>query len=397
MNLTTANLQAIEKIYNVVTEPKQWPTVLDSLDEQVGSIGCNVFVMDHTLDELTSAYISTRLLPTLNDYLSSGMDRIEAPASCALREIIPGRKLTRVSDAYLTYMRLIDASFDGKPIANLLEKSAGIVERYTTPLSYQPKYIDLVTFSFDTKHQDDNKIEFGNILLPHLAKVIELSRPFALLQTRFSAVLDVLNRFHLGVFILSTSGSVITDNSAAMRIVDLNDGLRLKSGGRLRAICSSDDAQLQSLIDSVATQIGNPNKDASRQMIISRNSKSTPYIVEVSPLQNSNLDPGNQFRAVLVTVIDPDYHTIVDTSGLTLLFGLTSAEQQVCKLLVGGQSTSDMADARNTSPETIRNQVKSLLNKTGSAHRAELVRLALSINLPVDSIDQAHKGNDPDS
>ncbi len=82
----------------------------------------------------------------------------------------------------------------------------------------------------------------------------------------------------------------------------------------------------------------------------------------------------------------PDNPQIIDVSGLELLFSLTKAESEVCRLMATGYTTTEIADIRGTKPDSIRNQINTLLTKTNTRHRSELVQLALSINLPVDQV-----------
>jgi DNA-binding CsgD family transcriptional regulator len=86
----------------------------------------------------------------------------------------------------------------------------------------------------------------------------------------------------------------------------------------------------------------------------------------------------------MAIIVDPDNHQIIDVSGLELLFSLTNAKSEVCRLLVTGHTTTEIADIRGTKPDSIRKQINSLLTKTRTRHRSEQVHLALSINLPVD-------------
>jgi DNA-binding CsgD family transcriptional regulator len=67
------------------------------------------------------------------------------------------------------------------------------------------------------------------------------------------------------------------------------------------------------------------------------------------------------------------------------LYDLTSAEASILGLLVKGHTTSELSEIRNTSRETVRTQVKALLSKTRTKGRPDLVRLALTVNLPIDS------------
>ena len=70
------------------------------------------------------------------------------------------------------------------------------------------------------------------------------------------------------------------------------------------------------------------------------------------------------------------------------LYKLTPAEAEVLRLLVDGHATDELAEMRNVSLHTVRTQIKSVLAKTGTRKRPDLVRLALTVNLPIDAGDQ---------
>lgn len=83
-------------------------------------------------------------------------------------------------------------------------------------------------------------------------------------------------------------------------------------------------------------------------------------------------------------VIDPKIKGLIDTISFTELFGLTTAEQSICQLLAEGSGAREIAEKRNTGFETVRGRIKSVQAKTRTREKSELVRLALSINLPID-------------
>jgi DNA-binding CsgD family transcriptional regulator len=226
------------------------------------------------------------------------------------------------------------------------------------------------------------------LYLPHLQKVNELSRPFNLLKARFKAVLDVLDRFHLGVFILATDRSVVVHNHAADRILELQDGIHNIPGKMLGIKNPSQHLIFTTQIDKAISLAKGDEAGEIDRIAITRPSGKTAFIVEISAVRSRNLVIDGIFTGAMIIVIDPDHHPIIDTAGLEMLFNLTPAEQQVCKLLIEGYATREIAECRDSSPETVRNQIKALLDKTKSRHRADLVRLALSINLPVDSEDR---------
>lgn len=66
------------------------------------------------------------------------------------------------------------------------------------------------------------------------------------------------------------------------------------------------------------------------------------------------------------------------------LYGLTPAEADVCGWIVQGLSVNDIAEARNTTPTTAKNQVAAILAKIGVGRRAELIRLVIGMLPPVE-------------
>ena len=65
--------------------------------------------------------------------------------------------------------------------------------------------------------------------------------------------------------------------------------------------------------------------------------------------------------------------------GLENTFGLTKSEIEICKLLVECHSVKDTAALRGRSVDTIRAQIKSILQKTETHSQTELVRLVLTL------------------
>ena len=58
---------------------------------------------------------------------------------------------------------------------------------------------------------------------------------------------------------------------------------------------------------------------------------------------------------------------------LAQAFGLTAAEAAIALAIWDGASTSDIAEQRKTSLNTVRNQIRAILHKTEARHCADLV------------------------
>ena len=60
-------------------------------------------------------------------------------------------------------------------------------------------------------------------------------------------------------------------------------------------------------------------------------------------------------------------------------FGLTSTEAEIAKAISSGQSTEEIAAARHVSRHTVRNQVRSVLDKMDARHRIDVTRILMNL------------------
>jgi len=212
--------------------------------------------------------------------------------------------------------------------------------------------------------------------------VLEINRPFQILRRRFAAVLAALDRFQVGVLIPSAHGSIAVSNSAADRILDQKDGLSRGRDHTLRVPAGQQAEFDQAVLSAISTGRAE-GTGGMTTLAISRPSDCTDFVVEISPLGSGDgLDQGAKWAVVFI--IDPDDKAAVSVQNMRMVFGLTEAETDVLSLLVDGHSSAEIADIRSTSPLTARSQAKSVYAKTDVSNRADLVRLALKVNPPID-------------
>ena len=67
---------------------------------------------------------------------------------------------------------------------------------------------------------------------------------------------------------------------------------------------------------------------------------------------------------------------------MTLLYGLTPAEERVFDLIIAGKSTEDISRTLAVAPSTLRTHLLHVFEKTGRRSRADLVKLSHEIVLP---------------
>lgn len=88
--------------------------------------------------------------------------------------------------------------------------------------------------------------------------------------------------------------------------------------------------------------------------------------------------PEQDDELVAVYLHEPLFTARISEKILCRLYELTRAEARVARLLVNGESVQEIAQMNNTSPHTVRNQVKNIFAKTGAVRQAELAILLLS-------------------
>ncbi len=376
----------ITRIYDVVTSPGQWQPVLNDITETLGARASNIFYGDSQHPELHGAWVSDVLDGLLEDPANLEITAAEMPLYSAIPGIITAPAFTTEADLLIQYNRLGYPAMQLDGLYRWLRENYGIHHRMTTPLNRRPNYFDFLTVHYgdDCKHPPPEAMRQGNRLLPHLAKAIEINRPFALLEARYQAVLEVLDRLQLGVILVGEDRNVWLKNEAAARIIENCDSIAIDHRGKL----IGTDATVGKILNDSFTGLSCDSDSTIPKSVRTRLPRGEiqepavdAYIADISRLNNPGFDSRSGFVMILV---DPDRSGIVNLTSLASLFGLTRSEAAVCELVVKGYTNNEIADSRNVSPETVITQVKSLFAKTNSHRRGDLIHLAHSVNIPVD-------------
>ncbi|MEZ5585418.1 MAG: helix-turn-helix transcriptional regulator, partial [Candidatus Competibacteraceae bacterium] len=133
----------------------------------------------------------------------------------------------------------------------------------------------------------------------------------------------------------------------------------------------------------IATANAQGNNDG-ELIAIQRRSNHLPYLVEIAPLRDDGQETGQALRGAMVFIVDPERTDVVSVKGLAVAFGLSKAEEDVCRRLALGRTNEEIADMRGVTLETVKSQVKAVLNKTRTRNRTELVHLAVKVLPPID-------------
>ncbi len=384
MKFDQQSLDYIAEIYDLALEPDLWP---ERLEKYIGFFVAAAASL-HTFDPIYRNHQLTVLTSLYNEpFFESYRDRyveFDRPAFDRLLRL-PNRGY--VSDFDLLGITPEEQALH-PPVVHL-KKTFGVRHRAATRLNLHGAWHDVLAVQFDQSRGPitDAEASTGNFFLPHFAKVVEINRPFVVLRSRFQAVMAVLDRFHVGVFILSSTGHTILRNREADRILDLEDGLSLDRSGQPQPAHETERRELHDAILKAAATARAEGDRAETLLALPRISGGDPFLAEVAPIRASGVELDSGFTGAMMLVIDPMHTDVVSTEGMQALYNLTGAESDTCRLIAEGLGTGDIADTQNLTLETVRTYVKRILEKTGTKNRVQLVRLALTVNLPIDELD----------
>ena len=184
-------------------------------------------------------------------------------------------------------------------------------------------------------------------------------------------------------FHLSSDGAVVSANAAATALLAGASALTLGYRGVLRV----GDRLAQQRLERALGAITAGRFDPQEASFVIRRADGRPLAAEINPVIRDAGDPPMQgdcaigqilslaLPVAMLTVTDPWMQNHLRRSAFASHYGLTTAETELAGALVTGRSLAEIADDRQVSPFTIKNQLRSLFAKTGTSRQGELIAL----------------------
>lgn len=369
-------LEVIDLLYKSIHKPESWQLLTQRICEDIGAYAFNLLILDRVYSEIQQSYVSDVAIESFSDYVELGLYQQESALGQTLDITTKGDGLVPIDSVVREHNKLSNTLVDLSEVTHWMETNHGITERFFYSLGNHKAQLDSLHMCMQGNKEVERIVNRCNFYLPHLSNLVNTSRPFMLLQARFNAVLEVLDRFNLAVFLLTKRGEVIEHNEAAYTVINAADSLIVTKNKLLQMIDPDASATFQHHLDKLS-QSGGLKKG--QRFTLARRATQTDYLCELSAIMHDDIPIG-----AMLIMSDPEQKQLISTDNFDMLFGLTLSEKEVCQMLAQGLSNRDIAEQRNTSIETTRTQTKAVLSKTGSPRQVDLVRLAYSINLPID-------------
>lgn len=385
----TAPSELILQVYDAAIDPTKWPEVLDRVSAFLGARGALIFRMGESgttckleAPFFSAAYDPARVAEYLREHERQELVDQERFALYSKRS----DAIELVSDTVL-----FDTEEEFLSRANVVAMAkVGIRYRSGALLNKDNIYRDRFSMQFSRSHGPLNAvdIEKSGSILPHIAKALNVNRPAEQLFEKFRCVIGCLDLLKVGVCLLDKNGLVILKNKEFQRQLESYDAYHLAVTGKLALNDEKANQNVRQLLCGVERhgQFGaRPRKEA---IVAVLDGEDYRLCIEVLPLYKLAELGSAPLSGYVLYSLDTSMPLDFNASMMSNLFDLTAAETEVLGLIAEGLSNREIADRRSKSVETINSQAKSLFNKTYTANRTQLVRLAtnLSANFLSESI-----------
>ena len=211
-------------------------------------------------------------------------------------------------------------------------------------------------------------------LVPHIQRAMQMRQRFAELQLGQNFLASSLDLLAMPTLLFDEYGRVVHANRNAGKLLEGRSALWLENGH----LFTRDEAVTRSINLEVSNAIRASrgiSADPCTTVPLARRGRA-PLVIMIAPVQFNSRSPGQ--GAALLFAFDPEIAPAVGVDVVRALFGLSEAEARLAVALGSGKSLEDAAQDRGTSIHTIRTQLKSIFNKTGTKRQADLVVLLLS-------------------
>lgn len=247
----------------------------------------------------------------------------------------------------------------------------------------------LLGLHYRSDKTDDADIDelkrFVGFVTPHLQRAILLRRKLEGLQSYTDQLEGALDTLQNAFFVVDETCAVRFANKPAQHLQNVGDPVRMLPGGRLGLRHEMDQQSLQARIRE-ATGVGLATAAGFGKTALRVNAEPAPMSVIVCPLSkdlgNSDMIRVSTFetkRYALVCISTPENLAHVPESIVATALGISPAEARLAVAVYQGWGVSEHADNVGLSRSTARNQMQSILQKTGAGKQVELVRMLATV------------------
>lgn len=370
MENRSVETELVDRIYECSFVPELWPDVLRDTSKISASAGASLFV---TNPDVTAWTASKNARPIAEQFVADGW-------------YWRGQLMSRVHNSrHPGFLRDVDlyseAELEQEPIYRDNWRKIGLGWGAATAFALPTGEALSIVLSRAIAQgpADAATIQQLDALRPHLARAAVLAARLHL--ARAQAASQTLAALGLAAMVLDESGKVLAANALIEGLVNF---VHWRSADRVTLKERRADDMLA---EALARTALNDNGGV-RSFPVRNSMTGTLMVGHVVPIRFSARDIFARSTAVfiLMPVAAPSSPPV---ELVMSLFDLTPAEARIARGLAAGKTVDDLAGDNGVSPNTVRVQVRGVLEKTGCQRQTDVVALLGGIS--------AVRGEDPQS
>jgi DNA-binding CsgD family transcriptional regulator/PAS domain-containing protein len=215
------------------------------------------------------------------------------------------------------------------------------------------------------------------LLIPHVQIALKIRRALGAADERIADAEAMANASRTATFVLTRDGHVQHWNTAAAALL-CDESILAVRNGRLTGGNAQASASLARLFeDAVSPSYSISAPKTHHVLSLRRESDNRSLQLLVTSLPESHR--ARSQADLLLMVSDPEKPACFPDDILHTLYGLTPAETEVANGLLMGYSAEEIGCLRRVSTSTVRQQIKSMLSKTGTSRQSDMVRLFMTL------------------
>jgi DNA-binding CsgD family transcriptional regulator len=351
----------VDRIYESSVVPELWPSVLDELARTADAIGGIFFVANTKVVSWTCSAI-----------MQYGMEKF-AKSDIFARGQRGNRLIAARHAGFLTehdiYPNPDERGADPYYSESLFRAGAGWGTATAIPLPNGDVIFLTLERRLDRGPVEASVVHQLDELRPHLARSALMSARLQLERARVAS--ETLAALGLPALVLNEHGKVLAANSL---IEALTGYVQWRAQDRVSLKDRAADKLLRdgiAAIDVAGAAVRSfPVRDTGAEAMM---------VAHVIPIRLSARDIFVRCAAALVlTPVTMPQAPPVEL--VQSLFDLTPAEARVARSLAAGETVDAIASARGVSQNTVRDQVRGILEKTGCHRQVDIVALLTAIS-----------------
>lgn len=378
------DVELVARIYDSALDPDIWPDLLLRIAERLGARGAFIFEvrLDGGREQVVSRLFSSNYDPDIvADYLAR-FNALELADQGRFAELSQkSDPVDLVSDIFLK-PRVDDLLAQENTRAMM---AFGLKHRAGALLNKDLTKVDRFALQYgaDRGPITEGEKRKAAIFLPHIAKAIGLARPLEERLGLLGIFEEMLRDADQGIAILSPRGKLIYANAEFDRIVEAHGVIRRTAGGGIRIVDEGGAGRFRELVEDGGAHGRCGARARKEAVVLPLGATGAGLFVEICPVEQNRHTGRLGAGCRLVTIIDSSRPVRRDIERIRTFYDLSASESDILDLAADGRSNQEIADIRGRALDTVKSQMKSLMRKTNSENRMDLVHMVRNLSSAV--------------